>query len=158
MVGCEMYSEIQKRKTMGYSQRRCAKELNTDKKTVRKYWEMSEDDFAKSLIESQKRSRMLDPYRTFIVNKLEEYPEITSAIIDDNLRTEHAEFPASYRSVRRYVAELREELGIPTPVHIRQYTEVAEQPMGFQSQVDMGEKNIHFYGKSVKVFEPTVRY
>ena len=153
MVGCEMYAEIQKRRAMGYSQRRCAQELNTDRKTVRKYWEKSEDEYAQSLLESRNRTKLLDPYREFIVGKLTEYPAITSAIIDDRLREQYADFPASYRSVRRFVSELREELGIPTPVTIRQYVEVAEQPPGFQMQVDMGEKTMRdFYGKKVKVY------
>jgi transposase len=148
-----MYTEIQKRRAMGYSQRRCAKELKTDKKTVRKYWEMSAEEYAQSVLDSKSRTRLLEPYRPFIVEKLLEHPAITSAIIDDRLREHHVGFEASYRSVRRYVAELREELGIPTPVKIRQYVEVAEQPMGFQTQVDMGEKSMRdFYGKSVKVY------
>ena len=47
---------------------------------------------------------------------------------------------------------LREELGLPRAVKIRQYSEVAELPMGFQAQVDMGEKAMRdFYGKQVKV-------
>jgi hypothetical protein len=44
-------------------------------------------------------------------------------------------------------------MGLPQMVKIRQYGEVAEQPMGFQAQVDMGEKVLRdFYGKAVKVY------
>jgi transposase len=139
---------------MGYSKRRCARELEIDKKTVGKYWEMSEEKYALSLLEAKRRTRTLDSYRAFIVSRLEEHPEITSAIIEDNLREEYKEnFNVSYRSVRLYVAELREELGIPKPVGIRQYCEVEEQPLGFQAQVDMGRKMMtDMYGKRVKVY------
>jgi len=149
-----MYTKIQERRAMGYSKRRTASELEIDKKTVRKYWEMSEENYAQSVIEAKSRTKILDQYRDFIVSRLEDYPEITSAIIDDNLREEYLEeFTASYRSVRLYVATLREELGIPTPSSIRQYCEVEEQPLGFQAQVDMGEQMMtDMYGKRVKIY------
>jgi len=66
MVGTTMYTEIQKRKAMGYSKRRCARELEIDKKTVNKYWEMSEEKYAQSVVEAKRRTRTLDPYREFI--------------------------------------------------------------------------------------------
>ena len=149
-----MYTEIQKRRAMGYSKRQCARELEIDKKTVGKYWEMSEEKYAQSLIDAKRRARVLDPYREFIVGRLEEHPEITSAIIEDNLREAYkGSFDISYRSVRLYVAALREELGIPKPINIRQYCEVEEQPLGFQAQVDMGQKMMtDMYGKRVKVY------
>jgi hypothetical protein len=51
------------------------------------------------------------------------------------------------------VASLREELGIPKPVSIRQYCEVEQQPLGFQAQVDMGVmKMTDMYGKRVKIY------
>jgi transposase len=95
----------------------------------------------------------LDPYYEEIVAELETYHNITSAIIYDHLRERHENFRPSYRSVRLYVTVLREELGIPTEVRIRQYTEVSEQPAGFQAQVDMGQKVMtDAFGKKVKVF------
>ncbi|MEA4823040.1 MAG: hypothetical protein VB111_02865 [Clostridiaceae bacterium] len=55
MVGTEMYSEIQKRKRTGYSQRAVARELDIDRKTVRKYWAMTEDEYARYLLDSKNR-------------------------------------------------------------------------------------------------------
>ena len=78
MVGTKMYAEIQKRRAMGYSKRRCARELEIDKKTVSKYWEMSEEKYAQSVIDAKRRTRILDQYRDFIVSRLEERPEITT--------------------------------------------------------------------------------
>ncbi len=153
MVDTEMYTEIHKRKRAGYSQRAVARELDIDRKTIRRYWEMSEDGYAEYLLSSKSRSKMLDPYREYIVGELEEYPEITSAIIDSKLRMKYMDFMPSYRSVRLYVAKLREELGIPAMKAVRQYSEVAELPAGLQAQVDMGEqKLVDMYGKTVKVY------
>ena len=154
MVGIEMYAEIKKRKLMGYSKRACARELNVDRKTIRKYWDMEEGEYAGVLIESKRRTRGLDEYRNFIVGRLNEYPEITSAIIEDHLREEYGErFNISYRSVSQYVSDLREELGLPKPVTIRQYCAVSETPLGYQAQVDMGVKKMKdMYGKTVKIY------
>ena len=153
MLGTEMYVEIQKRKNAGYSQRATSRELDIDRKTVRRYWEMNEDQYAEYRFESKSRTKMLDPYRSFIVEQLDTYPEITSAIIDAKLRTSYSEFEPSYRSVRLYVANLRGELGMPQMKAVRQFSEVAELPPGVQAQVDMGEKKLpDMYGKQVKVY------
>ncbi|MCL2318687.1 MAG: IS21 family transposase [Treponema sp.] len=153
MVKGKMYNEIQSYKQMGYSLRRCARTVDVDRKTVRKYWYMTPEAYLRSLAESKKRAKILDPYYDEIVTELETYHNITSAIIYDHLRERHENFGPSYRSVRLYVTVLREDLGIPTEVKIRQYTEVAEQPAGFQAQVDMGQKVMtDAFGKKVKIF------
>jgi len=153
MEGYEMYGKIQARKKLGYSQRLTAKELEIDRKTVKKYWEMKEDDYAEYRIESKSRTKMLDGYRLIIIGYLEEYANITSAVIYDNLLSTERDFTISKRSVQLYVANLRAELGIERPLKIRQYNEVSEQPPGFQAQVDMGEKVMtDMYGKKLKIY------
>jgi len=148
-----MYSEIQKRKRMGYKKQTAARELGIDTKTVRKYWDMSEEEYAQYLLDSKERTKIVDPYREFILERLKEYPEITSAIIYDNLREEFNDFSPSYRSVRLYVCNLREIEGIPSPAKIRQYGENPELPFGYQAQVDLGVKKLKdLYGKLVKVY------
>lgn len=142
MVGTKMYTEIQERKRLGYSQRAVARELDIDRKTIRRYWEMSEEKYAQYLLDSKNRTKMLDEYRDFIVEQLKRYPEITGAIIDSKLRLEFSDFEPSYRSVRLYVARLREELGLPVMRAVRQFSEVAEHGPGVQAQVDMGEQKM----------------
>jgi len=51
MEGYEMYGKIQARKKIGYSQRLTAKELEIDRGTVKKYWNMKEDEYAEYRIE-----------------------------------------------------------------------------------------------------------
>ncbi len=153
MVDTEMYTEIQKRKRAGYTQRAVARELDVDRKTIRRYWEMTDDQYAQYVLDSKSRTKILDPYRDDIVEQIEEYPEITSAIIDGKLRMTYADFEPSYRSVRLYVAMLREELGMPQMKAVRQFSEVAELPAGLQAQVDMGEQKLpDMYGNWVKVY------
>jgi transposase len=151
--GITVYEEIHKLKNRGYSKRRAARELDVSRDTVDKYWEMSEDEYAVCLIESKRRTKLLDPYREYIEGQLRQYTEITGGIIHDHLLEGYPEMGVSARTVREYVAMLREELGLPRMVKIRQYSEVAELPFGFQAQVDMGEKAMRdFYGKVVKVY------
>ena len=153
MVGIKMYAKIQELKTKGYKKQRAARELDIDVKTVRKYWEMTEDEYVDYQIETRSRTKMMDPYRDFILDRIEEHPEISSSIIDDNLREKYPSLEASYRTVRLYICQLRESEGIPRPVKIRQYAEVEELPLGFQAQVDMGMKVItDSYGNRVKVY------
>jgi len=151
--GYEVYADIHKLKNRGYGKRRTARELDISRDTVEKYWNMNEDDYACCLVESKTRTKLLDPYRAYIEEQLRQYPEITGSIIHDHLLEISPELNVSARSVREYVATQREELGLPRMLKIRQYSEVAELPMGFQAQVDMGEKSMRdFYGKPVKVY------
>lgn len=152
MVGIEMYVRIQELKRKGYKKQRAARELGIDTKTVRKYWEMSESEYSAYLLETKERSKIMDPYRDFVLDQLRRHPEITSAILYDHLLEEFQEFEPSYRTVRLYVCNLREVEGIPAPGKIRQYCEVEEMPLGRQAQVDMGQQTMpDAYGKNVKV-------
>jgi transposase len=153
MVREEMYNKIQTYKQMGYSIRKTAREADFDRKTVRKYWNMAQDEYVRYMAECCERTKILDPYRPEISVLLETWPGITSAIIHDRLRENHADFAPSYRSVSMYVTALRGTLGIPTGVKIRQYAEVAPLPPGAQSQVDMGQKVMRdMFGKSIRIY------
>jgi len=153
MVHMDIYVEIHKLKTSGYSKRRAARELKLDKRTVGKYWEMSEAEYARYMTEKGEREKIMDEYREYIESELREHREITSAVIETKLRMNNEEFAPSSRSVRLYISNLREELGLPTAAQIRQYVEVEEMPMGYQSQVDMGQGEIYdAYGKKVKIY------
>ena len=153
MVGIEMYSEIQKLKKLGYKKQRAARQLGIDTKTVRKYWNMTDNEYITYHLEAKERYKIMDPYRDYVMEKLKNYPEITSAIIYDNLREDFTDFTPSYRSVRLYVCNLREREGFPAKIKIRQYGENPELPFGFQAQVDLGQKILKdAYGKTVKIY------
>jgi transposase len=148
-----MYQTIQSFKQMGYSIRKVSREEDIDRKTVRKYWNMSASEYTQYAEASSERAKILAPYKKEIISLLETWPNITSAIIHDRLRENHDDYMVSYSSVSKYVTSLREVLGIPTELQIRQYTEVAELPMGKQAQVDMGQKVMKdMYGKSVRIY------
>lgn len=153
MMREDMYEKICAHRQIGYSMRQAADELGIDRKTIAKYWNMTPKEYVAYLAKSATRTKGLDKYRAEITVMLDMYPNITAAIVFDRLREQHDDFKPSYRSVRLYVAKIREELGIPKQSTIRQYQEVAELPPGFQAQVDMGQKQMNnAYGKRVKVY------
>ena len=148
-----MYNEIQSYKQMGYTIRKTAREADLDRKTVRKYWNMRQDEYVRYMARCCERTKILDPYKDEITALLQTWSGITSACIHDRLRENHENFEPSYSSVKIYVNALRELLGIPTEVAIRQFAEVEELPPGRQAQVDMGQKIMKdMYGKSVRVY------
>ena len=153
MICLGMYAEIQGLKRKGYGQRMAAREKGISRTTVKKYWNMNEEEYAEYLIESKTRFKILDPYRQFIIDELEKHAEMNGAIMHDHLIEKNPELDVSARTVREYVAVLRDDLGLPSMTKVRQYAEVAELPPGFQAQVDMGQKTMKdFYGKSVKIY------
>lgn len=152
MVGIAMYADIQKLKALGYKKQRVAKQLRIDAKTVRKYWSMTDDEYISYHLDTKERTKILDPYSNYILDKIKTYPDITSAIIYDNLREDFHDFAPSYRSVRLYVRNLREKEGLPLPARIRQYGETPELPFGYQAQVDLGKKTMKdMNGNPVKI-------
>jgi len=148
-----MYAEIQVLKRRGYGQRQVAREKGISRTTVKKYWNMNEEEYAEYLIESKRRFKILDPYRQFMTAELEKHAEMNGAIMHDHLIEKNPELGVSARTVREYTAVLRDELGLPSMRQVRQYAEVAPLPPGLQAQVDMGQKVMtDFYGKNVKIY------
>lgn len=153
MVQLEMYADIQKLKKLKFKKTKVAESLGIDPKTVRKYWDMTEDEYIQYSIDTKERTKIMDQYNDYVLGKLKSYPEISSSIIYDNLREDFENFEPSARTVRLYVATLREKEGIPSPAKLRQYSENPELPYGYQAQVDMGQKTMKDpNGKNVKIY------
>ena len=153
MVNSNMYVKIKELKEMGFKKNRVINILKLNSRTVSKYWDMTDEDYARYLLETSQRTKIMDEYHDFVLERLITYPEITSAIIFDNLRESFTKFKGSDRAVRLYVALLREKEGIPKPSKIRQYGENPELPFGYQAQVDMGQKKMKdINGKPLKIY------
>jgi len=125
----------------GHSNRRIAKLLGVDRETVGKYVEAAENqpnappDSAESpatipvsgLNAATGPPSTCDPYREIIQAKLEQM--LSAQRIYQDLVAEH-QFAASYWSVRRYVARLRQKLELP-------FRRLETEP-GEEAQVDFG--------------------
>ena len=139
MVDWRMYAEIQRLKSRGFKKAQAARQLDLNRETVTKYWDMPPDEY--DGLTKKHRTRKADIYQDLIVGWLTEYPDITAAQMYDWCK-EHSKLETldfQKRSFQDYVNSIRKERDIPKPEHSRQYEAVEELPMGKQGQVDMGE-------------------
>ena len=139
MIDWSMYAEIQKLKNKGFKTAQPARQLDLNRETVTKYWDMSPDEYAG--LTKKHRTRKADVFQDLIIGWLKDYPDITAAQLYDWCK-EHSkqdDLDFQKRSFRDYVKSIRKEHDIPKPDHSRQYEAVDELPMGKQGQVDMGE-------------------
>ena len=93
----------------GWSHRRLAREMGISRNTVRAVLERRsrERDGGHSALPGPKirRPSLLDPHRSFIANKLAEYPDITAVRLLEELRREG--FEGEYTIVRQHLRERR---------------------------------------------------
>lgn len=135
------YEKIQQLKRDHLNKAQTSRKLGIDWKTVDKYWDMPPDEFARLTEGAKKRTKKAAEFKNFILECLTRHPDMSTAQIEDWLkeRTKKARLPFGERSLRRYVADLREEYGIEKPDTERQYEAVPDPAYGAQGQVDMGE-------------------
>lgn len=116
----------------GHSNRKIAELLGVNRETVAKYVAQA----AQSVADPAKPDRRVrpgpsnacEPFRELIISKLEQ--GLDGQRIYQDLRDEEAGFTASYSSVRRFLANLREARPLP----VRRI----ETPAGEEAQVDFG--------------------
>ena len=119
----------------GMSIRGICDHLGLSRNTVRKYLRMDESSIAQR-IDDPSRSRLLDEHRGFIIKLIERYPAMSAVKIARKLRSQIGEIPASQRSLRRYVSELKQVHAHAQP---RYYEPIIDDMPGVQCQVDPGE-------------------
>ena len=141
-----MYSKIQTMKEQGFSKRKVSRLIRVSRGTIDKYWDMEPDDYAARYM-AVNRLTELSAYEAIIVKWLEAYPCMTAAQVRDWLEEKY-HLDAAERTVRRFVAKLRERYGITRKEEPRrEYEAVEELPIGYQMQMDFGEKTARYaYG------------
>ena len=133
----------------GLSIRAIAKTTGLSRNTVSKYLNMDELTISHALAHP-KRHKQLDPYRSFIIKLLENYPGMTATKIERKLRAQFPSFDTSERTVRRYVSQVRQEVCERQP---RYYEPVLDMLPGQQCQVDPGElRDVMINGVATTVY------
>ncbi len=150
----KMYSRIHQLKESGFKKAKVAKKLGINVKTVSKYWAIPPDKYHEMLVNSRQRPKYLEQYEDVILRWLSEHPDMTSAQVDDWLKEHYGDaYNGKGRTVRAYVNKLREKYNIPRDAPTRQYQAVEDPPMGYQAQVDCGEKVINKSdGTTIKLY------
>ncbi len=119
----------------GLSVRAISKQLSISRNTVRKYLRLSEE-----VIQAQQsdpcRTKKLDEYRSYLVYLLGEFSELSAVKVARKLRNKYGSIPASDRSLRRYIQQLRQEVAI---AQVRYFEPIIDDVPGVQCQVDPGE-------------------
>ncbi len=141
MINWMIYGKIKEHKRDGLNRNQVKRRLSIDYKTVDKYWDMSPDEYASTLEKSKSRTRKADKYRSFTLDCLEKYPDMSAAQVYDWIKEKTGQVTLEFkqRAFRSYVKLLREEYDIRKPVTTRQYEAVEDPPLGHQAQIDMGE-------------------
>jgi transposase len=136
-----MYSKIQAMKAQGFSIRQISRIIRVSRNTISKYWEMAPEEYALKY-QTVNRMTALMAYEPIVVKWLEAYPCMTAAQVRDWLEEKH-KLDAADRTVRRFVAIIREKYGITRKMEPkREYEAVEELPKGYQLQLDFGEKTV----------------
>jgi transposase len=135
-----MYSKIQAMKSEGFSQRLVARTLEIHRTTVKKYWDMTPEEYQDTILEPAKKSS-LEQHRDLILSWLRTYPKITAAQIYDWLQDKY-NLQLAENSVRRYIRMLRIEYDIKPTEDTREYEAMPDPPMGLQMQVDIGSISV----------------
>ena len=141
MKGWQMYSRIQALKEQGFSIRQVARMLRAGRNTIKKYWDMDPETYA-ATYKSVNRMTALKAYEPVVLKWLETYPCMTAAQVQDWLGEKYR-LDAADRTVRSFVAQIRKDYGISKHSEPqREYEAVEELPMGYQLQLDFGQKKV----------------
>lgn len=130
--------------------------LGVDRKTVRRYRDMSQEQI-NALVDREVKRRLckLQPYRDFVVNLLKEKPMLSSPQVHDRLLEHYPSFPdVTPRTVYSFVQRIRIEEDIPIEHEsLREFARVEQMPYGKQAQVDFGEMFLeNSHGSRTKVY------
>jgi len=138
-----MYHEVHRQHREGLKPAQIARELVMDRRTVKKYLAMSEEEYEHFIDSQTRRERFLTPYENFVRTRLEHCPEASSAQVHDWLKEHHDDFiEVDEKTVFNFVLHVRSKYGIPKSFDHRDYEKVPELPYGQQTQVDFGEYNM----------------
>jgi len=150
-----MYYEIKNLFEEGHAKSAIARRLGLDRKTVRKYAAMGEQELERMIERLSTRTRKLQPYEAYVRQRIEGCPDCSAAQVEDWLKEQNPDFPAvSSRTIFSFVQLIRTRYHLPKPrVSIRACEAVDELPYGEQAQVDFGTTWMRdHYGNRIKVF------
>ena len=149
-----MYHEIHKRRREGFRPAQISRDLGLDKRTVRKYLSMSEEEYLDFIYSQRNREKLLDPYEDFVKTRLESCEDASTAQVHDWLKEHYDDFiDVNEKTVFNFVLYVRSKYGIPKTFNQRDFSKVDELPYGKQIQADFGEYNMTTdEGKRKKIY------
>jgi len=141
MVKKAMYQRIQKLKLQGHTQLAISRELGIDRKTVRRYWWMNEEEYRKCRHSFLCRDKGFEAYKTEILEiyRENEFERLPMSSVYDYLEELYGDLSGGEKTLRNYIHHLYAMAQLEFQSKSRCYEKVGEQPYGKQLQVDFGE-------------------
>ncbi|MCK4797346.1 MAG: IS21 family transposase [Spirochaetes bacterium] len=141
MVKRDMFNRIKLLQRQGFSIKGISDELSLDRKTVRKYYQMSEKSYKIYISQLLNRSKVFDDFKDDILEVYEknDNKKLNTVSVYDFLEEKHEELPATERSLRNYIDYLIITGKLVLNRTTRMYSKVEELPYGKQMQLDFGE-------------------
>jgi len=138
-----MYYEIKRMHLDVRSISRISKALGCNRRTVKKYLEMEDEEFESFLKSQSTRGKLLLPYENFVCGRLAHYRDTSAAQMHDWLKEHHKELPeVSQKTIFNFVKWVRRKHNLPFERPLRDYCAVEETAYGLRAQVDFGAYNM----------------
>lgn len=148
-VTLENFRKIQEYKKLGLSQKKTATNLSLTLSSVRKWWDLTEEDL---LNVEKTRAEYLDNYKEFMLSQLHTCPQIKVTNLYFKLKETFPDFECSRAPFYKYVQKLRYDYGYDHYTG-RQTTPRKPLPPGYEAQADFGQfKTKDMYGKIVRIY------
>lgn len=141
MVNKIMYQKIQHFRRKGFTKADIIRETGLNKRTVLKYYSMSEKKYSRYIEKVKYRTKIFEPYQSHILNlyQVNGFQRLEKSAVYDYLEEKLGSLPATERSFRNYISYLVETEQLKLNNHKRIYSPVVELPYGKQLQIDFGE-------------------
>jgi hypothetical protein len=128
-------------KRRGFTKADIVRETGLNKRTVFKYYDMSEKKYARYIEKVRYRSKIFEPYLSPILDlyQVNNFQILSKSAVYDYLEEKLGSLPGTERSFRSYISFLIETEQLKLNGNKRIYSPVAELPYGKQLQIDFGE-------------------
>ena len=148
-VTLENFRKIQEYKKLGLSQKKTATNLSLTLSSVRKWWDLTEEDLLNA---ENTRAEYLDNYKEFMLSQLHTCPQIKVTNLYFKLKETFHDFECSRAPFYKYVQKLRYDYGYDYYTG-RQTTPRKPLPPGYEAQVDFGQfKMKDMYDRTTRVY------
>ncbi|MBU0976067.1 IS21 family transposase [Patescibacteria group bacterium] len=141
MVKKNMYQRIQHFRKRGLTKADIVRETGLHKRTVRKYYHMSEKQYLRYIDDIRNRTKIFEPFKPHVLDVYKEngFQRLEKSSVYDYLEEKCGKVPGTERSFRNYVNYLIDTGQLKFNENTRKYYPVEELPYGQQMQIDFGE-------------------
>ncbi|MCK5682694.1 IS21 family transposase [bacterium] len=148
-----MYKKIQNFKKNGLTRAEIVRQTGRDAKTVRKYYDMSPEEYAAYVTETSNREKNFNSFKDEILKVYEANGDrvLIKSAVYDYLEELFGDLPGTERTLCNFIEHLIETEQLVLTKNHRTYTPVEQLPFGQQLQVDFGEvrtlckKKVHIF-------------